>query len=183
MFGIGWLDSTLILVLAVGLALGYVQGVLRQVINLAAMYLGAILAAQYYNNLANFFKDQLVTTPGTLLTAVSFFIIMFSVTALLNFLSFDAYKTTKLALMPALDHLGGMILGLIAAWILITLALDVLTFATSAHNWASAEEIRQVLRQGILGSQIAATAQSTLPSILETIKPWLPAGLPGIFNL
>lgn len=183
MFGVNWVDSTLILLLMLGLAIGYVQGLLRQVINLAAMYLGAILAAQYYQALGNFFKDMLSTTPGTALMAVAFFIIMFSVTAILNFLSFDAYKTTKLTLIPGLDHLGGMVLGLVAAWILITLAINILNFATSTHNWATAEQFRQVLRDGLLGSQIASAAETTLPSILQTIKPWLPGGLPGIFNL
>lgn len=183
MFGMNWVDSALILLLVLGLIIGYAQGLLRQVINLAAMYLGAILAAQYYQVLGASFKDMLSTTPGSALMAVAFFIIMFSVTAILNFLSFDAYRTTSLSLMPALDHLGGMVIGLVAAWILITLAVNVLLFATSAHSWATAEEFRQLMREGISGSQIASATVSTLPSILVTIKPWLPAGLPSIFNL
>jgi uncharacterized membrane protein required for colicin V production len=178
-----WLDYLLILLMVLGLTIGYVQGLLRQVVNLAAMYLGAILAAQYFHLLGTFLKAQLVTTPGTLLNAVSFFIIMFAVTVLLNFLTFDAYKNTKLTLFPVLDHLGGMLLGFVATWILITLAINVLTFATSAQSWSSAEEVRQVLKNGILGSVIAAATGTTLPTILGTIKPWLPAGLPTIFNL
>jgi uncharacterized membrane protein required for colicin V production len=178
-----WLDYVLILLLLAGLTVGYVQGLLRQVINLAAMYLGAILAAQYFHLLGNLLKAQLVTTPGTLLNALAFFIVMFAVTGLLNFLTFDAYKNTKLSLFPVLDHVGGMLLGLIASWILITLMINILTSATATQYWMSAEHLRQVLRDGIRGSEIAAVTETTLPSILSAIKPWLPSGLPGIFNI
>lgn len=180
---INWLDYFLILSMALGLTIGYVQGLLRQVINLAAMYLAAILAAQYFHLLGGFFKAQLATTPGTMLNAVAFFIIMFAVMALLNFLTFDAYRNTKLTLFPLFDHLSGMLLGLVATWILVTLAINILTFAVSTQYWSSAEPMRQMLKDGIIGSQIAAATGTTLPTILEAIKPWLPAGLPTIFNI
>jgi uncharacterized membrane protein required for colicin V production len=178
-----WLDYVLLIVLLAGLTVGYVQGLLRQVINLAAMYLAAILAAQYFHVLGNFLKSQLATTPGTLLNAASFFLVMFAVTALLNFLTFDAYKNTKLTLFPLLDRVGGMILGVIASWILITLAISVLAAAASTQYWASGEHFRQMLKDGIQGSQIALVTESTLPNILGAIKPWLPTGLPAIFDI
>jgi uncharacterized membrane protein required for colicin V production len=178
-----WLDYVLLIVLLTGLTVGYVQGLLRQVINLAAMYLGAILAAQYSHLLGNILKAQLVTTPGTLLSAAAFFIVLFGVTALLNFLTFDAYRHTRLALFPLLDRAGGMLLGLIASWILVTLAISILNASTSTQYWLSAEHIRQVLREGIRGSQIAAVTESTLPTILAAIAPWLPSGLPAIFHI
>ncbi len=180
---INWLDYVLILLLIAGVAIGYLQGMLRQVLNLASMYLGAILAAQYSHVLANFFKDQLVTTPGILLNVGAFFLILFAVTALLNFLSSDAYKNTKLTLFPLLDHIGGMVLGLIAAWILISLAINALSFATATQSWSSAEDLRQVLKSGIMQSLVSAATGTTLPGILGALKPWLPYGLPAIFDI
>lgn len=177
------MDYCLILFIVLGLTVGYVQGLLRQVMNLAAMYLAAILASQYFHVLGNFLKEQLATTPGTLLNGVAFFVIMFAVMGILNFLTFDAYKNTKLTLMPVLDHLGGMLIGLVACWIIIALAINVLNFATSSQSWSSADNVRETLRSGIVSSQIAAASGLTLPSILEAIKPWLPTGLPNIFNI
>jgi uncharacterized membrane protein required for colicin V production len=179
---INWLDFCLILLMGLGVTIGYLQGMLRQVMNLAAMYLAAILAAQYYHVFGNYFKGQLVTTPGTMLNGVAFFIIIFAVTGLLNFLTYDAYKNTKLSLTPVLDRLGGMILGLVAAWILIALAINILDFATSTQSWTSADMVRQQLMDGIRGSVLAEATGATLPGILAAMKPWLPAGIPTIFN-
>lgn len=180
---INWLDYVLILLMIVGVSVGYFQGLLRQVLNLASMYLAAILAAQYFHLLANWFRANLVTTPGLLLNAGAFFLIMLAVTGLLNFLTYDAYKNTKLSLFPLLDRFGGMLLGLIASWILISLALNALTLATSTQYWSSAEQFRQMLRSGIVQSIISAGTATTLPAILGAISPWLPAGLPSIFNI
>ena len=182
MLGINWLDFILVLLLALGLGIGYVQGLLRQVVSLAALYLGAVLATQYYHVLANVFKGMLVTTPGTLLDMGAFFIIMFGVMGILNFLALDAYRM-KLRLLPALDYLGGMVLGLIWMWVIITLALNILTFATAGQSWQAADGARQTLHDGIAGSQIAAATNSTVPTLIAAIKPWLPAGLPSIFHL
>lgn len=180
---INWLDYVLILLMIAGVMIGYKQGLLRQVLNLGSMYLAAILAAQYFHMLANFFRANLVTTPGALLNATAFFAIMLAVTGLLNFLTYDAYKNTKLTLFPVLDRFGGMLLGLIAAWILISLAVNALSLATATQYWSTAEAFRQMLKSGIVQSTISTATAATLPGILGAIAPWLPAGLPSIFNI
>lgn len=177
-----WLDFLLFLTLLAGVTVGLLQGLLRQVMNLGAMYLGAILAAQYFHVFGKLLESQLVTTPGALLNAIAFFVVMFAVTGLLNFLSYDAYKNTKLSLFPALDRFGGMLLGLVAGWIIVTIAVSLVAFATSTQYWPSAENFRQVLKEGIRGSQLASIAEMTLPGILNALKPWLPFGIPSIFS-
>ncbi len=179
---VNWLDLILIILLAVGMAVGYRQGLLREVIGLAAMYLGAILAAQYFQPLANTFKNLFPTTPGTLLNVIAFFIILFSAMGLVNFLAYDAYKMTHLRILPTLDHFGGLLVGLVSTWVLLTIAINVIGFSTANQGWAGAETFRIMLKQGITSSQLADATASTLPTILSALKPWLPTGLPAIFN-
>jgi len=180
---INWLDFCLILLILIGVTAGYFQGLLRQVMNLASMYLAAILAAQYYHLLGSYLGSQLTTTPGGLLNGVSFFVILIGVTGLLNILTYGAYRTTKLTHYPLFDRTGGMLVGFIAAWILIAMAINVLGVAASTQYWSSAEDFRQLIKSGIAGSQFAAMSALTLPGILNAIKPWLPMGLPSIFNI
>jgi membrane protein required for colicin V production len=180
---VNWFDILLIIVLVVGLVIGYVQGLVRQVIGLAALYVGSVLATQYFHVVAGFFVGLFKSTPVTLLNMLGFFTILFIVIALINTLALDAYKLTKLRMIPLLDHLIGMLIGLVSTWLLLTIALNVLAFALSAPSWESGEGLHQLLKNGLGGSHLAEATNATLPSILAVIKPWLPSGLPAIFNL
>lgn len=182
MSGINWMDFVLILLLALGLAIGYNQGLLRQIVSLAALYLGAILATQYSFVLTNIFKAMFTTTPSTMLNTIAFFVIMFGVMGGLSLLALDAYRL-KLNVFPLLDHLCGMLLGLVTAWIILALCLNVTIIATSVQSWESAEGLRQALHDGIAGSRVAEATDTTVPMLIAAIKPWLPAGLPTIFNM
>ncbi len=180
MGGLNWFDLALFLALLTGLAVGYYQGMLRQVINLAAFYLGAIVASQYYFALANALKGTMSTTPGLALNAAAFLIIMMVVVIILNILAIDA--TRMMVQLPALiDHLGGMVLGLAATWIFVTIIVSVMLVITQG-DWAEAEGARQVFYTGVRESQIAYATQSTLPALLNAISPWLPGGIPNIFK-
>ncbi len=183
MYGINWLDLALVIALLAGIGVGYAQGLLRQVISLASLYLGAILAAQYSYLLTGVLDDWFLTTPRALLNLVSFFILLFAVMILLNFLAFDASRSVRLRLFSVVDHLGGMIVGLVSAWILVTIAVNMLSFAIAVPNWAAAEDLRQTLAQLLSDSRLAEATAATLPGIVAAITPWLPVGLPSIFKL
>ncbi len=182
MFGINWLDAVIILLLAVGLGIGYSQGLLRQVINLAALYIGSILAVQYYHVLGKFLEGMFSTTPGLLMNAIAFFIILLITAGILNFLAHDAYRV-QLHILPTLNQFSGMLLGLAAMWIIVTLAVNMLTFATSVPNWASAEDARQFIQQGLTDSVLVGVTRETFPTLITALKPWLPTGVPAIFSL
>lgn len=182
MVGFNWLDFILIVLLLVGMAIGYAQGLLRQVIGLAALYIGAVIATQYFQVLSRGIANFLNTSPDQLTNAVCFFVILFAIMGIINFLAFDAYRVTRLNIFPLLDHLGGMIIGLTSMWILLSLAVNVLQFATTASSWAQVENARQVLSSGLGTSVMVPITTSTLPLIISSIRPWLPAGLPAIFN-
>ncbi len=181
MLAMNWFDFLLFLVLLGGLALGYYQGLWRQVIGLAALYLGAIVASQYYYLIGNGLKDSLKTTPGLALNAIAFFGIMIVVMAILNFLALDATKMI-IRLPSLIDHLGGMLLGLAGSWIFLTIGVTIL-FVITLTGWSEVEGVRQVIYAGVRESLIAHLAQTSLPTLLDSIKPWLPGGIPNIFSL
>jgi len=179
---LGWFDVVLFLAVVIAIAVGYMQGFVRQVLNLAAMYLGAILATQYYRLLSEFFGKIFFTTPRPLLDAVAFFIFFFGIEGLLNFLTADAYKSTRLT-FALIDRLLGAGVGLLSGWIALSLAVTILTFGVHTEAWGPLENLHLSLREGLDGSAFTAAFTGTMPVILNAIKPWLPTGLPAIFNL
>src|SRR5512141_1721050 len=103
--GLNWLDLVILILLLVGLGIGYAQGLLRQVMNLAALYIGAVLGAQYYTIVAGWFRIFFDNPPPRLINAIGFVLILILVSSLINWLANDAYRSTPLRFYPLFDHL------------------------------------------------------------------------------
>jgi len=183
MSGFNWLDFILIVLLLIGMAVGYAQGLIRQLIGLGALYVALVLATTFFRWLSQTFAQIWKVQPNTLTNAIAFFVILFLVMAIVNFLGIDAYKTTKLRLMPFLDHITGMLLGVLSMWIIITIGVSVLSFSVNTQNWLNAETAQLIIKSGLATSQVAIVTNATLPMIVDTIRVWLPTGLPAVFNL
>ena len=181
--GFNWLDLLIFFLIIMSMAVGYAQGLLRQVIGLAALYIGAILGAQYYTVISDAIR-HLAFQAGTsrFLNAFSFFVILIFVSAVINWLAHDAYHSTKLQLFPLVDQLGGALLGLVTMAVLISLALPVINFATS-EPWAWSETARQLIATGFQTSHFLPFFDEFKPLLLGALRPWLPAGLPSLFDL
>ncbi len=142
------------------------------------------MATQFFQPTSRFFGDLLNEPPTTLTNALAFFGIFFLVLSIVNFLALDAYKSTKIRLIPIFDHIGGMLLGVVSMWIILTIATNVLSFAVNTQGWTgSAAGMQAFLKNGLDNSRIAELTASTLPMIVATIRPWLPTGLPALFEL
>lgn len=178
-----WLDLILIVFLLAGMAVGYAQGFVRQLIGLAAMYVSLVLATQFFRALSQLVGSLLKQPPNTLTNALAFFAILFVAMGIVNFLALDAYKSTRIRVLPLLDHTLGLVLGVASMWILASVVVSVLIFAATTQNWPGAETARAVLRDGLETSSLALITATTLPMVVEAIRPWLPAGLPAVFDL
>ncbi len=183
MGGFNWLDIVLIILLLSGMAIGFAQGLVRQLIGLVAMYIGLVLATQFFRPLSQLAGDAINTPPNTLTNASAFFVILFLTMLVINYFGQDAYKATKITIIPFVDQLIGMVLGVASMWIILSVAVNVLTFAVNTQTWGNAETARDLMRDGLEQSRLAEIASSTLPAIVATIRPWLPGGLPAIFDL
>lgn len=184
MGGFNWLDLVIIVLLLTGMAIGFTQGLVRQLIGLVALYIALVLATQFFRPLSQMFGDALNAPPNTMSNAIAFFFILFLAMGLINYFALDAYKSTKLKIVPFVDQLTGMVLGVASMWIVISVAINVLNFAVNTQIWPGNSEITRVLiKNGLETSRLAEVTFSTLPMIVGTIRPWLPSGLPAIFDL
>jgi uncharacterized membrane protein required for colicin V production len=181
--GFNWLDFLFFFVIIVSMAIGFATGLLRQVIGLAALYIGAILAAQYYTVISDFIRRLAEQSSSTrFLNAFAFFVILIAVSSVINWLAYDAYRSTRIRLAPLVDQLGGTILGLVTIAITISLVLPVISFATG-EPWPWSEATRQFVIGGFKTSHALPIFDQVKPFLLSALRPWLPAGLPALFNL
>ncbi len=180
--GFNWFDILIYILLGFGLTLGYTQGLLRQIIGLAALYIATIIATQYFIPFAAFLRSSFFLADSRLLSSVAFFVILLGVTAIINFLAADAYRLTKLRMFPLIDHLGGSVLGLVTIVITMTLILPIVIFVTS-ESLPYVDPIRSGITQGMQTSRLMPFFQVIKPIVLNAITPWIPGGLPSIFSL
>ncbi len=181
--GFTWLDLTLLLLMLFSLGIGYIQGLLRQMMGLGALYIAVVLGAQYHTVVSGWIRAiTFQTSPSRFLSAISFFIIVFVTWSVISWLVFDAYRSTKLKLVPLVDHLGGSAVALIAMVCTITLVLPVLSFAVT-EPWPWSETVRFWLADALQRSPLVHIFDLFKPAVLAGVKLWLPAAaLPSIFT-
>jgi len=180
--GFNWLDFLIFFLIIASMTIGFVQGLLRQMIGLAALYIGTILGAQYYPLIGAGIRSLSIQTavPGKVLNAFSFSVILAFVSSIVNWLAYDAYRSTKLRIAPAIDQLSGTILGLVSIVILMSIVLPVIAFATS-EPWPWSEQARAFVATGLQTSRLLTIFDQFRPFLLSTLIPWLPAGVPSLF--
>jgi membrane protein required for colicin V production len=122
-----WLDFVFVLILVATLVMGIVRGLVRQVIGLAAVILGLVLASLYYTGIAeifqSFFRDRLVSN------FLGFLVIFFAVLAAGALLGFFISKAMKGHLAFVNRFFGGLF-GFLKA----ILICGIIAFALAAFN-------------------------------------------------
>lgn len=182
MAGFNWFDFVIIVCLLAGMAIGYSQGLIRQMIGFAVLYVALVLATQFFRVLSQTVAGLLQVAPNTLFNMVAFFTLFLLASGVINFFAQDAYKSTRIRLAPFLDHTTGMVLGVLSMWLFLSVSVSVMVFATGTQTWLQGEGFRQVLGNGLDNSRLAKLTESTLPIVIMTIQPWLPNGLPALFH-
>jgi uncharacterized membrane protein required for colicin V production len=174
-------DFTLFVFFLIALGVGFAQGILRQVIGMAALYIALVLGAQYYSPFSNWIKDALTLQKTPLLTSISFLIIVVAVWLIVTGLAFDAYRSTKINLFPLVDQLGGSLLAVLTLTVSLAFILPIIKLMVS-EPWTSIENVRQIIQAAINGSRLAPEIIGLRPFLLNSITPWLPASIPSIFT-
>lgn len=184
MGGFNWVDFVIIIMLLAGMAIGFAQGLVRQLIGLVALYIALVLATQFFRPLSQAAGNIMNTAPTTLSNAAAFFFILVVGMSVVNYFGLDAYKSTKFRLIPFLDQITGMFLGVVSMWIIVSVAMNVLAFAANTQIWpGNSETFRIILRSGLEQSRLGEVTSTTLPMIVSALRPWLPGGLPALFEL
>lgn len=159
---LSWVDVAILALLAFGIFLGFTQGIIRYLLNLVAVFLAFIVAAQLKGPIADVLSVwQAFPAEGR---ELFFFLLIFFFLAIgLWFLIRAFYSRTRLPVGAVLDEIGGAIFALAYVAIFISFHLVVLD---SFYVGAGAEPT------GALGSYYNAVNDSFIVGYLrETVVP------------
>lgn len=121
---LSWVDLAIIGLLAVGVFAGFTQGMIRYVLNALAVVVSFILAAQLKGPIHELLRFWTAFTPEG--RELLIFVILFFGFVIAGWFVIRAlYRRTRLPVVKQLDELGGAVLGLIYAALVISFQLVV----------------------------------------------------------
>jgi uncharacterized membrane protein required for colicin V production len=177
-----WFDFILVGLVLVGVIVGYMQGLLRQLTGLLALYIGLVMAAYFHGAVErriDFFVPKMADVAQE---SLAFLAILALVYVALHWLGQQAFPETRLAALGFLDQLGGMVIGFLVVGVQIGVGLLIFRFL-SGVSWIRGDTVRLAFAQAIEASPLVPTFQTYLAFVARTLLPWLPAGLPAFFRL
>ena len=154
----GWLDTVIIVVIAIAIFLGLSIGIIKAVLSLAGLIVGVILAGSYYVP----FSEQLTFIPqSNVAKVVAFVIILIGVMVIASVLAWFLKRVASIMMLGWVNRAGGAVVGL---------ALGAIFCSALLAIWAK-----------FLGSD-GAIAESGLATLLLDRFPMVLALLPEEFD-
>ena len=199
MQGIAMLDVLIVLLVVAGTLNGLRIGALRQLVSLVIFYVSMILGTRFYRLLLPYVNEILVGAPSAIVEAVVFVVVLLLLYLLLSILilgmtltqrrrrgrGYDwrrAEHTAGQSLASTLDHLGGIAVGFLAVGLWLGIGLLVYGFLLGS-SWVEWEAYRHRLLRDYQMSVLLPVFRNFLPYVLKMVEPWLPQGLPVMFQL
>lgn len=177
-----WFDFLLLFLILVGVVVGFMQGMLRQLLGLLAFYVGLVTASYFQGGLVRWIDFFFPKMAEVAQDSLAFLAILALVYVTLHWLGQQAFPETRLASLGVLDQLGGMVIGFLVVGVQIGVGVSILKFV-SGVSWIEGDTVRFALVQAIEASYLVPAFQIYLDFVGRTILPWLPAGLPTFFYL
>lgn len=177
-----WFDLILVALVLIGVIVGYMQGLLRQLTGLLALYIALVMAAYFHGAVErriDFFAPKMATEAQV---SLAFLGILAVVYVTLYWLGRQAFPETRLTALGFLDQLGGVVIGFLVVGVQIGVGVLILRFV-SGVSWIRGDTLRLAFLQAIEASPLVPAFQTYLAFVARTILPWLPAGLPTFFYL
>jgi uncharacterized membrane protein required for colicin V production len=174
---ITWLDAVMVLLLVSSIGFGFHQGLLRQIVLLAALYIGTILSAQYYLWGADLILTMISGLSTEIARMIAFILMVVIFTVVVTWLIWTAYRETRLPTVVMLDEVTGAVLGAVLGVFAISLSLILIQYALDAP-WPEGNSVKAALHMGMLNSSLQSAFSSPVPLIQATLRPWMPAGTP-----
>ena len=174
-------DVLIVFVLLGGVALGFIRGLVRMILSLVVLYVGAVLATAFYI-VAGGWVNRMFGLPRKTSEGLTFLLILVLTSVVLNFILRRTYKDTELPGVRQIDQLGGMIIGFFLTCIWIGFGILVLAFLLGTEVTAG-EGYRQSLISYFRSSNLIPVFYDFLSVALTTLRPWMPKGLsPELFT-
>jgi uncharacterized membrane protein required for colicin V production len=168
----------LVILVLIGIGVGYLQGFLRQIMGLLSLYVGLVMAAYFHLSLERWMDFLLPEMAEVVRGPLAFLLILALTYGLLDMLSRRAFPQTKLAALGLLDQLGGMVVGFLTVGVQIGVGALILQFLTGAPWWLQGEKLRQNLALAIQSSILVPFFYHYLTLVARAVLPWIPGGLP-----
>ncbi len=171
-------DVFIVFILLGGIALGFIRGLVRMVMNLLVLYVAMVLAITFYASIGRWVAFVSAGfLPRNTTQAIAFLLILVLTTVIINFILYRTYKDTELPGIRQIDQLGGMIGGFVLVSTWIGLGIVALAFVLTATDVAGSS-LRENMILYFQTSYLIPTFYKLLPIVLATLRPWMPKGLP-----
>jgi membrane protein required for colicin V production len=176
------LDLIILALLAAGLLAGWQQGLIRQLLGMAAFYVALVLGAQYHWLVGGWVMSISPNASWVAVDSLAFLFLFIVVLITFNWVGRQVYADTHIPFFSLLDGLAGALFGMVAACLQVIIALSLLRFVQSVP-WFEWESTRQVVLQVFRASALEPIFTGAAPLLYVLIRPWLPSGLPALFSL
>jgi uncharacterized membrane protein required for colicin V production len=176
-------DALIALATIVGVALGFVRGLLRMAFSVIILYVATVVAMTFYISLGRYIRRLLARLAPATSEGLAFALILIVTAIALHFLLSRTYKNLEWPAVRQVDQLGGMVFGFLAVTLWIGIALIAIDFVLGTPA-PGVEMTRRSLIFQFHTSRLIPIYYQFLPIAFATLKPWVPKGqLPDILIL
>lgn len=175
------LDIFIVVIILVTFLWGFKVGLIRQLLGLAALYIGIVIAVLGYESLGNAMKAM---SPGFTVDAsyaVAFLLITLVVTAILIGVTYAIYQHTTLPALGMFDQILGGFAGLLSGLLLLGMLMLVLHYGLLV-DWGTANGTRDSLRIAQESSFLKPVLTQVSDLVVAFIRPWTANRTPAILD-
>jgi uncharacterized membrane protein required for colicin V production len=179
------LDVLLLVGLMAILGAAFFGGISHTFSSILAVYLAAIVAGSFYDDLTNLARHYL--TLGKTTGELSFFVVLFLVFSAL--FTFVISRWLEGMRMPrwftVVDSIGGAVLGLLVAGAAVTVAAMLLSILVQALNQVALQgqgPLVDLVDGQVQDSALVPFFLRLSPFFLNLVEPWFPGGLPRLLT-
>jgi uncharacterized membrane protein required for colicin V production len=166
------LDVLFIMLWVGAIILGIATGVIRQLMLIISLIIGALIAAGLAIPLSHWTGPFTGTNRESALPATYAVLVVLSV-ALVYFFSTRVYPETRLGQYLVIDRVGGAILGFVTGLIAVAILVGVVAVLTS-QEWAVLDSTRTNMRAQLTTTPFLPLVATTFPLVTESVANILP---------
>lgn len=176
------IDVAMLLGLIVGVAIGFVRGLVQQALGLLSIYISLVVSVWAYRVFGSAFKALFSSLTRASADILGFITVLIFVLNVLAFLTRDIQKNVRwVEKVPALvNQTGGLALGFITTAFWLGLAGTAFIIVSRAP-WIGAEEAHQTFVELVDNSIMIYVFRYAFRLALYAIYPWVLGRLPEIF--
>ena len=160
-----WVDVTLIVALALFGLRGYFRGLFREVLSIAGLVVGLLVAVRFYETVAALGEAYWNISP-LILKGVAYIAIFFVVYFLFNAVGWLLHHSEKLLFLQTLNRVGGIAVGMGKGAVLAAL----MVFFAGSASWLP-HGARDKISGALLASPLTWVAEEIIRAGKERLFP------------